>query len=62
MNELKSEIDIPDDAILKFKQFWIDFKDTPLKGKNSLNKLDFKLLAKSTWDSDLLFFLFSFYS
>ncbi|KAL6269737.1 hypothetical protein ACE6H2_026648 [Prunus campanulata] len=35
-NELKSEIDIPDDAILKFKQFWSDFKDTPLKGRNAI--------------------------
>ncbi|XP_075073551.1 putative DNA helicase MCM9 isoform X1 [Nicotiana tabacum] len=38
MNELKSEIDIPDDAILKFKQFWTDFKDTPLKGRNAILK------------------------
>ncbi|XP_035540173.1 probable DNA helicase MCM9 isoform X2 [Juglans regia] len=30
-NELKSDIDIPDDVIMKFKQFWSDFKDTPLK-------------------------------
>lgn len=37
MNELKSEIDIPDDAVLKFKQFWTEFKDTPLKGKNSVS-------------------------
>ncbi|CAL9021279.1 unnamed protein product [Prunus brigantina] len=35
-NELKSEIDIPDDAIMKFKQFWSDFKDTPLKGRNAI--------------------------
>lgn len=33
-NELKSDIDIPNDVIMKFKQFWSDFKDTPLKGKN----------------------------
>jgi hypothetical protein len=33
-NELKSDIDIPDDVIMKFKQFWSDFKGTPLKGKN----------------------------
>lgn len=32
MNELKSSIDIPDDVILKFKQFWLEFKDAPLKG------------------------------
>ncbi|XP_049352308.1 probable DNA helicase MCM9 isoform X1 [Solanum verrucosum] len=36
MNELKSEIDIPDDAVLKFKQFWTEFKDTPLKGRNAI--------------------------
>lgn len=33
MNEVKSEIDIPDDIIMKFEQFWSDFKDAPLKGK-----------------------------
>lgn len=32
MNELKSSIDIPDDVILKFEQFWLEFKDAPLKG------------------------------
>lgn len=31
-NELKSEIDIPDDVVKKFEQFWSDFKNTPLKG------------------------------
>ncbi|CAN4107941.1 unnamed protein product [Withania somnifera] len=36
MNELKSEIDIPDDAVLKFKQFWTEFKDIPLKGRNAI--------------------------
>ncbi|KAJ8754804.1 hypothetical protein K2173_012728 [Erythroxylum novogranatense] len=35
-NELKSEINIPDDIIKKFKQFWLDFKDTPLKGRNAI--------------------------
>ncbi|GMY39088.1 probable DNA helicase MCM9 isoform X4 [Fagus crenata] len=35
-NELKSEIDIPDDVIMKFKQFWSDFKDSPLKGRNAI--------------------------
>ena len=36
-NELKSEIDISDELIEKFKNFWSHFKDTPLKGKkNSL--------------------------
>lgn len=38
MNELKSEIDIPDDAVLKFKQFWTEFKDIPLKGKKSVGR------------------------
>ncbi|KAL8097457.1 putative DNA helicase MCM9 isoform X2 [Apium graveolens] len=32
-NELKSDINIPDDTIMKFKKFWSDFGDTPLKGK-----------------------------
>ncbi|KAI3445760.1 hypothetical protein Pfo_002425 [Paulownia fortunei] len=36
MNELKSDIDIRDDIIMKFKQFWSDFKDTPLKGRNAI--------------------------
>ncbi|CAA2983027.1 probable DNA helicase MCM9 [Olea europaea subsp. europaea] len=36
MNELKSSIDIPDDVILKFKQFWLEFKDAPLKGRNAI--------------------------
>ncbi|KAK4845374.1 hypothetical protein QYF36_004223 [Acer negundo] len=31
-NELKSDIDLPDDVIMQFKQFWLEFKDTPLKG------------------------------
>ncbi|KAI9120423.1 hypothetical protein K1719_007456 [Acacia pycnantha] len=35
-NELKSEIDIPDDVVMKFKQFWIHFKDCPLKGRNAI--------------------------
>ncbi|XP_062177767.1 probable DNA helicase MCM9 isoform X5 [Alnus glutinosa] len=35
-NELKSDIDIPDDVIMKFKQFWSDFKGTPLKGRNAI--------------------------
>ncbi|XP_048231858.1 probable DNA helicase MCM9 isoform X2 [Ricinus communis] len=30
-NELKSDIDIPRDVIMKFEQFWSDLKDTPLK-------------------------------
>ncbi|XP_020255866.1 probable DNA helicase MCM9 isoform X2 [Asparagus officinalis] len=35
-NEIKSEIDIPHDVIKKFEQFWSDFKDTPLKGRNCI--------------------------
>lgn len=32
INELKSEIDISDDMVKKFEQFWVHFKDSPLKG------------------------------
>lgn len=32
INELKSEIDISDDIVKKFEQFWACFKDSPLKG------------------------------
>ncbi|GAB4853242.1 DNA helicase mcm9 [Ancistrocladus abbreviatus] len=35
-NELKSEIDIPEDVILQLKQFWEHFKYTPLKGRNAI--------------------------
>ncbi|KAK3185091.1 hypothetical protein Dsin_032377 [Dipteronia sinensis] len=35
-NELKSDIDLPDDVIMQFKQFWLEFKDTPLKGRNAI--------------------------
>ncbi|KAJ7968253.1 DNA helicase [Quillaja saponaria] len=35
-NELKSEIDFPDNVVMKFKQFWSDFKDAPLKGRNAI--------------------------
>ncbi|KAI3852285.1 hypothetical protein MKX03_018930 [Papaver bracteatum] len=35
-NELKANIDVPDDIVQKFEQFWIDFKDTPLKGRNAI--------------------------
>ncbi|CAK9174061.1 unnamed protein product [Ilex paraguariensis] len=35
-NQLKSDIDIPEDVINKFKRFWSDFKDTPLKGRNAI--------------------------
>ncbi|KAE9591838.1 putative DNA helicase [Lupinus albus] len=34
--ELKSEIDISDDIVVKFKQFWDHFKDAPLKGRNAI--------------------------
>ncbi|KAK7412145.1 hypothetical protein VNO78_03594 [Psophocarpus tetragonolobus] len=36
INELKSEIDISDDIVKKFKQFWVHFKDSPLKGRNAI--------------------------
>ncbi|XP_015893484.3 probable DNA helicase MCM9 isoform X1 [Ziziphus jujuba] len=35
-NELKSAIDIPDDVITQFKQFWSSFRDTPLEGRNAI--------------------------
>ncbi|KAK9130119.1 hypothetical protein Sjap_010606 [Stephania japonica] len=35
-NELKSDIDIPDDVIEKFKQFWTEYKDAPLRGRNAI--------------------------
>ncbi|KAI3439263.1 DNA helicase [Psidium guajava] len=35
-NELKSAVDIPDDVIMKFRNFWNCFKDTPLKGRNAI--------------------------
>lgn len=40
-NELKSEIDISDELIEKFKNFWSHFKDTPLKGKKKLTVNNF---------------------
>ncbi|KAG5526045.1 hypothetical protein RHGRI_032363 [Rhododendron griersonianum] len=36
VNELKSDIDIPDDVLMTFEQFWLDFKDKPLKGRNAI--------------------------
>ncbi|KAL1534354.1 DNA helicase mcm9, variant 2 [Salvia divinorum] len=36
MNELKSGVEIPEDIILKFKNFWTNFKDTPLRGRNAI--------------------------
>ncbi|CAN0906793.1 Probable DNA helicase MCM9 [Linum grandiflorum] len=35
-NELKSDVDIPDDILITFNQFWSDFKDCPLKGRNTI--------------------------
>ncbi|XP_052193198.1 probable DNA helicase MCM9 isoform X2 [Diospyros lotus] len=35
-NELKSDIDIPDDVVMTIKQFWLKFKDAPLKGRNAV--------------------------
>ncbi|XP_074284799.1 putative DNA helicase MCM9 [Silene latifolia] len=37
-NELKSDLDIPDDIVIKFKKFWEKFKDTPLEGRNAILK------------------------
>ncbi|KAL1812126.1 hypothetical protein ACET3Z_022191 [Daucus carota] len=37
-NELKSDINIPDDTIMEFKKFWSEFRDTPLKGRNAILK------------------------
>ncbi|KAL7206043.1 hypothetical protein ACSBR2_018874 [Camellia fascicularis] len=36
INELKTDIDIPDNVINQFKNFWLNFKDTPLKGRNAI--------------------------
>ncbi|KAL4580941.1 hypothetical protein LXL04_017147 [Taraxacum kok-saghyz] len=36
INEIKLDIEIPDDVIQKFEKFWSDFKDTPLKGRNAI--------------------------
>ncbi|XP_023750740.1 probable DNA helicase MCM9 isoform X1 [Lactuca sativa] len=36
INEIKLDIEIPDDVIQKFENFWSDFKDTPLKGRNAI--------------------------
>ncbi|KMZ67685.1 putative DNA replication licensing factor [Zostera marina] len=33
-NKLKSDVDIPDDIIVKFEHFWSKFSDAPLKGRN----------------------------
>lgn len=52
-NELKSEIDIPDDVIMKFKQFWSDFKDTPLKGRKVI---DSQIYTKGYYYINLYFF------
>uniref|UniRef100_A0A164VRU8 Probable DNA helicase MCM9 n=1 Tax=Daucus carota subsp. sativus TaxID=79200 RepID=A0A164VRU8_DAUCS len=37
-NELKSDVNIPDDTIMEFKKFWSEFRDTPLKGRNAILK------------------------
>ncbi|CAK7341069.1 unnamed protein product [Dovyalis caffra] len=44
-NELKSDIDIPNDVIMKFKQFWSDFKDTPLEGRNAILRVALTLIG-----------------
>ncbi|XP_031492201.1 probable DNA helicase MCM9 isoform X5 [Nymphaea colorata] len=35
-NEFKSDIEIPEDAIETFNQFWAQFQDNPLKGRNAI--------------------------
>ncbi|CAN6480057.1 unnamed protein product [Victoria cruziana] len=35
-NEFKSDIEIPEDAVEKFNQFWLQFQDNPLRGKNAI--------------------------
>ncbi|XP_031381045.1 probable DNA helicase MCM9 isoform X1 [Punica granatum] len=35
-NGMKSDVDIPDDLIMKFEKFWSCFQDTPLKGRNAI--------------------------
>ncbi|KAK6916148.1 MCM OB domain, partial [Dillenia turbinata] len=35
-NELKADIDMPDDIIMQFRNFWSDFQTTPLKGRNAI--------------------------
>ncbi|XP_062233313.1 probable DNA helicase MCM9 [Phragmites australis] len=37
-NELKSDIEIPDETIKEFEHFWEEHKDTPLKGRNLILK------------------------
>lgn len=37
-NELKSDINIPDNIIIQFKKFWENFRHTPLKGRNAILK------------------------
>ncbi|KAI8017418.1 putative DNA helicase MCM9 [Camellia lanceoleosa] len=41
INELKTDIDVPDDVINQFKNFWLNFKDTPLKGTGKSQFLKF---------------------
>lgn len=36
INEIKLDIEIPDEVIQKFEKFWSEFKDTPLKGRNAI--------------------------
>lgn len=48
VNELKSDIDIPDDVLMTFEQFWLDFKDKPLKGYLSYLIIKVHLLQHRT--------------
>ncbi|GJT55471.1 probable DNA helicase MCM9 [Tanacetum coccineum] len=36
INEIKLDIEIPDDIRQQFENFWSEFKDTPLKGRNAI--------------------------
>nr|XP_043630756.1 probable DNA helicase MCM9 [Erigeron canadensis] len=36
INEIKLDIEIPDDIVMQFQSFWSEYKDTPLKGRNAI--------------------------
>ncbi|KAF5813711.1 putative DNA helicase [Helianthus annuus] len=36
INEIKLDIEIPDEVILQFKNFWSEFKEAPLSGRNAI--------------------------
>ncbi|XP_028073919.1 probable DNA helicase MCM9 [Camellia sinensis] len=45
IKELKTDIDVPDDVINQFKNFWLNFKDTPLKGRNAILRVALTLIG-----------------